>query len=100
MPQILDHASNIYLSITLSPSSPLFSTPSALSTGSHSLLTYQGQVGALSDVQLYSIPRGGLEPNWDSIQEDVLRGIREREGVVRVDIVQPPKQRAKRGDEL
>lgn len=97
MPQVLDHAANIYLSVTLSKSSSLFSTPSALST-SHSLLTYQGQVGSLSDVQLYSVPRG--QPNWNNIQDEVLKGIREREGVVRVDIVQPPKQRSKRSDEL
>jgi hypothetical protein len=97
MPQVLDHAANIYLSVTLSPASSLFSRPSALSVG-HSLLTYQGQVGSLSDVQLYSVPRG--QPNWNAIQDEVLKGIREREGVVRVDIVQPPKQRSKRGDEL
>lgn len=94
MPQSLDHNANVYLSVTLSSGSSLFAAPANLA-GAHSQLTHQGPVGALPDVQLYSIPR----PNWDNIHEDLLRSIREREGVVRVDIVQAPRQRAKR-DEL
>ncbi|KAJ3570001.1 hypothetical protein NP233_g4691 [Leucocoprinus birnbaumii] len=94
MPQALDFTSNVYLSITLSSSSSLFSSPSSLASTSSSL-TYQGPVGSLPDVQLYSIPK----PNWGNIQEEVLSDIRGREGVVRVDIVQPPRQRKKR-DEL
>jgi hypothetical protein len=94
MPQALDFDSNVYLSVALSPGSSLLSTPANL-VHVHPHLAHHGQVGALSDVQLYSIPK----PNWGNIHEEVLSSIRSRAGVVRVDIVQEPRTRSKR-DEL
>ncbi|KXN82229.1 hypothetical protein AN958_02920 [Leucoagaricus sp. SymC.cos] len=89
MAQALDHNTNVYLSVTLATGSSLFSTPSSLA-GTHSLLRHQGPVGALPDVQLYSIPK----PDWDNIHEE--SAVKKREGVVRVDVVQPPRQRSRR----
>lgn len=91
MPQVLDFDSNVYLSITLSSGTSFFSAPSSLA-GIHSSLVYQGQIGALPDVQLYSIPKS------NRIQEEVLNMLRAKEGVVRADIVQTPQKRPKRGE--
>ncbi|KAF9441914.1 hypothetical protein P691DRAFT_521163 [Macrolepiota fuliginosa MF-IS2] len=94
MPQALDYNLNVYLAVTISSGSPLSSAPASL-INAHPLLNHDGQVGALPDVQLYSIPK----PNWDNIHEEVLGALRAREGIVRVDILQAPRQRSKR-DEL
>ncbi len=94
MPQALNHNSNAYIAVTLAPGSSYLSVPAGL-TVSHPSLAYQGPVGALPDVQLYSIPK----PDWEHIHEEVLSTVRSREGVVRVDIVQEARQRSKR-DEL
>jgi len=90
MPQVLDFDSNVYLSVTLSSGTSFFSAPSSL-TGIHSSLVYQGQIGALPDVQLYSIPKSNRI-------EEVLNMLRAKEGVVRVDIVQTPQKRPKRDE--
>lgn len=94
MPQALDHNANVYLAVTLSSGSPYFSTPANL-VSANPLLAHQGPAGALPDVHLYSIPK----PDWENIHEEVLSALREREGVVRVDLIQAPRQRSKR-DEL
>jgi hypothetical protein len=95
MPQTLDHSANVYLTVALSPGLSLSSGPSDLAVV-HPSLNHRGlAVDTIPDIQLYSVPK----PQWEDIHADVLKSIREREGVVRVDVVQPPRQRSKR-DEL
>jgi hypothetical protein len=93
--QTLDHIANTYLAVSLSPSSPYLHNPSALSDA-HPSVTHVGQVGQMSDVQLFSIPR----QEWNHAQQDILGFLNAQQGVIRVD-VQAVKQRTKRGgDEL
>ena len=93
--QPLDHIANAYLAISLSPSSLYYHNPSALSIA-HPSIAYVGQVGQMTDTQLFSIPR----QEWDQAQRDILGSLTAQEGVTRVD-VQSLQQRAKRGgDEL
>jgi len=85
--------SNVYLAVTLARTSPFYVNPSGLSA-SHSAVNHVGNVGQLSDVQLFSVPK----VEWDSRQQDILSFMKGGEGVQRVD-VQSPKTRSKR-DEL
>jgi len=90
--QALDHTANVYLAVSLSSSSPYLQNPSELSSA-HPSVTHVGQVGQMSDVQLFSIPKDGS-------QHDILELLNAQEGVTRVD-VQDVKRRTKRGgDEL
>ncbi|EKM56119.1 uncharacterized protein PHACADRAFT_257193 [Phanerochaete carnosa HHB-10118-sp] len=92
---VLDHTQNIYLTVTVSPSSPVFSNPQSLTI--HPSMRYLGTVGALPDVQLLSVPR----ESWETIQENVMSTLKRMDGVRRVEMEQPPRMRAKRGiDEL
>ncbi|KDQ59795.1 hypothetical protein JAAARDRAFT_633082 [Jaapia argillacea MUCL 33604] len=94
-PLQLDFASNTYLAVTLSRSSPYYQSPAGLAT--HPSVTHIGPVGALPDVQLFSVPNG----EWVTDGDAVVRSLDlRREGVVRVDLQSPPRARAKRGDEL
>ncbi|GJE88110.1 hypothetical protein PsYK624_041930 [Phanerochaete sordida] len=89
---VLDHAQNVYLTVTTSPS---FANPQSLAI--HPSVSYLGNVGALPDVQLLSVPR----ESWESVRESVMSTLSRMDGVRRVDMEQPPKTRAKRGaDEL
>jgi hypothetical protein len=93
--QALDHTANAYLAVSLSPSSPYLQNPSELSSA-HPSVTHVGQVGQMSDVQLFSIPK----QEWDRAQHDILGLLNAQQGVTRVD-VQAVTQRTKRGgDEL
>lgn len=89
----VDYSANTYIAVTLSPSSIFQQDPASLSMV-HPALTHIGQVGALQDVQLLSVPNG----DWNSVKDDVLGRLGGQSGVVRVD-VQQQKTRAKR-DEL
>jgi hypothetical protein len=98
-PLNLDYTSNIYLAVTLAPSSSYASDPASLST-SHSALsnaqfTHVGQVGQLRDVQLYSVPKDKWEQS--GVQEAVTDALRKAspEGVRDVEI-QAVKMRSKR----
>lgn len=94
-PHVLDHAQNIYLTVTVAPSSPVSSNPQSLAI--HPSMTYLGTVGALPDVQLISVPR----ESWEIIHENVMNTLKRMDGVRRVEMEQPPKMRAKRSvDEL
>ena len=86
----LDHGNNIYLTVTVSPSSAAASNSQALIV--HPSITHLGHVGQLQDVQLLSVPRA----SWDLVQDSVMSTLRGISGVQRVAIEQPPRMRAKR----
>lgn len=93
--QNLDHSTNAYLAVTLTPASPYYHNPSTLASF-HPAVNHIGQLGSLSDVQLLSVPK----TEWDVSRNEITSSLRSKEGVLRVD-VQEVKQRAKRGgDEL
>ena len=86
---------NVLITVTLSPTSALYSSPDGLIV--HPLLTRLGRVGELQDVQVLSVPRD----NWSQTQGDVLSALNALPGVLRVDVQDPPRTRTKRGgDEL
>ena len=91
-PHMQDHNANVYLTVTVSQSSPLYQNPNLLAC--HSALTHVGQVGQLRDVQLLSVPRG----DWDHVQGDVFSALNSLQGVRRVDVQDPPRLRAKRDE--
>lgn len=93
----LDYNSNTYLAITLSHNSPIISSPQSLlssgASGSRFELSHVGQVGQLSDVQLWSVPKD----HWNAYSEDILSFLKGKEGVEGVD-VQELKQRTRRDE--
>ncbi|KAI0747715.1 hypothetical protein C8Q80DRAFT_1219175 [Daedaleopsis nitida] len=89
------HAGNVLLAVTLSPTSAAHADPDALVV--HPLVARLGQVGALQDVQLLAVPR----ESWPTVQGAVVDALHALPGVLRVDVQDPPRLRAKRGaDEL
>ncbi|KAL4254442.1 hypothetical protein ABKN59_003652 [Abortiporus biennis] len=91
--QVLNYSENVYLTVTVSPE--LAQQPSGLLI--HPSLTTLGQVGELRDVQFVSVPKA----KWDNIHNEVISSLQELAGVSRVEVLDPPKQRVKRGgDEL
>lgn len=95
MPHNMNHNTHTYLTLAFSPSSPFFSSPASLRS-KHPGLTYEGHVGELADVHLYSIPKG----EWMQKRDGVLRELEGTEGVMHVE-EQVLKQRVRReGDEL
>ncbi|KAK0441383.1 hypothetical protein EV421DRAFT_1711764 [Armillaria borealis] len=88
-----NYDANTYLTVTLAPNSPYNKSPEALST-IHPLITHVGQVGALDDVQMLSVPK----QEWTQRGEEVLASLKAAQGIHRVD-VQSLRQRPKR-DEL
>ncbi|KAH9483534.1 hypothetical protein JR316_0003002 [Psilocybe cubensis] len=95
MPHQLNHDTHGYLAVTFSPNSSFLNAPSSL-INAYPGLQYQGQVGELSDVHLYSMPKD----IWLSARDDVLGGLKKDGDVVYVE-EQVPRQRVKRGgDEL
>lgn len=91
----LNHDINIYLAVSLAPSSQ-YST-SRIDLPSYPSVSDIGPVGQLSDVKLLSIPKD----EWENAGENILETLRQdKQNVLRVD-VQMPKTRKKRGtDEL
>ncbi|KAI5118089.1 hypothetical protein M0805_007739 [Coniferiporia weirii] len=92
----MDYNANVYVAVSLTPSSIYSNTPISLSA--YPSVAYAGNVGELSDVKLLSIPKD----EWPSNGEDILRILKaDTENVARVD-VQQPMSRKKRGgyDEL
>ncbi|RDX47393.1 hypothetical protein OH76DRAFT_778590 [Lentinus brumalis] len=90
-----EHADKVFITVTLSPSSALNSDPDGLVV--HPLITRLGRVGELQDVQLLGVPRD----SWAHTQREVLDALNQLQGVLRVDVQDIPKLRAKRGgDEL
>ncbi|OCH86202.1 hypothetical protein OBBRIDRAFT_738453 [Obba rivulosa] len=93
-PQNLNYDQNVYLAVTLAPSSASFNSPSVLAV--HPSVTHLGTVGQMRDVQLLSVPRH----DWDDVQAEVLSSLRSLGGVNRVDVQEPPRTRVKRGGEF
>ncbi|KAF7981081.1 hypothetical protein HWV62_35572, partial [Athelia sp. TMB] len=89
--QNLDHSTNAYLAVTLTPASPYYHNPAGLCSF-HPAINHIGQLGQLSDVQLLSVPK----TEWDISRQEITNVLRAQAGVTRVD-VQEVKQRAKRG---
>ena len=90
-PLALNYDTNIYLAVSLASASAYTSLPIVLPE--YPSVTQVGDVGALPDVKLLSVPKD----EWLNIGEDVLRKLREDSvNIVRVD-VQEPKTRKKRG---
>ncbi|PCH38529.1 hypothetical protein WOLCODRAFT_97271 [Wolfiporia cocos MD-104 SS10] len=90
----LNHDDNVYLAVTVAPSSRFVGDPDALAV--HPSLTHLGIVGQMRDVQLLSVPR----ESWPRLQGDVLAALNTLDGVKRVDVQDPPRARVKRGGEL
>ncbi|CAL1703207.1 unnamed protein product [Somion occarium] len=88
----MDFSSNVYLAVTTAPN--LSHNPSSLVV--HPTVTYVGKVGELADVQVVSVPKDA----WDNVKDDVFRALNALDGVQRIEIQSPPRQRVKRGDEL
>ncbi|KAF8644584.1 hypothetical protein AX16_008382 [Volvariella volvacea WC 439] len=91
----LDYSSNAYLVVTLSSTSPFFSAPSTLAS-LHPSLSFVGQVGQLSDVQIVSVPQA----HWEQDGNAIVASLRSGEGVVSVNLQQPKHRIRRRGDEL
>lgn len=89
----MDHSTNVYLAVTVSPTSQLFSQPEHLAT--HPSISHLGPVGQLEDIQLLSVPRA----SWGRVQGEVLAQLNSLNGVQRVDVQDAPRQRVKRGAE-
>lgn len=89
------HTDNVFLAVTLSPTSELYTNPDGLVV--HPLITRLGRVGELQDVQLLGVPRD----SWAHAQREVLDSLNALRGILRVDVQDIPRIRAKRGgDEL
>ncbi|KAI0657164.1 hypothetical protein C8Q70DRAFT_1046398 [Cubamyces menziesii] len=90
-----NHEENVFLTVTLSPTSALYNDPDGLAI--HPLITRLGRIGELQDVQVLSVPRA----SWPQMQGSLLDALNGLPGVLRVDVQERPKMRAKRGgDEL
>ena len=90
---VLDHAQNVYLTVTVSPASAAYANPHSLAIDP--AITYVGTVGQLPDVQLLSVPRA----SWEGMRDNVLNTLKGLDGVRRVDVEQPPRTRTKRDTE-
>ncbi|KAK7038054.1 p-loop containing nucleoside triphosphate hydrolase protein [Favolaschia claudopus] len=91
----LNYAANTYLAVTLPSASSYLHQPASLAL-LHPAAAHVGQLDAMADVQLVSVPKDEWEMS-EAKREEILAAF---EAVGRVD-VQEPKQRAKRGgDEL
>ncbi|KIO32535.1 hypothetical protein M407DRAFT_241417 [Tulasnella calospora MUT 4182] len=99
----MDYTLNTYLAVTLAPASPYFSAPANLVSAqvvqsAPFQLVYVGNVGALQDTHLYSIPKSQYEQVKDQVY--AVLGTLKPNHIRSID-VQVPRQRAKRaGGEL
>ncbi|KAI8974232.1 hypothetical protein BD414DRAFT_184944 [Trametes punicea] len=90
-----NHDENVFLTVTLSPTSALYSNPDGLAV--HPLIRRLGRVGELQDVQVLSVRRD----TWPRVQGEIMDALNALPGVLRVDVQERPKLRTKRGgDEL
>ncbi|KAG7531972.1 hypothetical protein FFLO_03979 [Filobasidium floriforme] len=108
-PPALSYSTHAYLTITLKPNTPLFDNPQTLGTPdspSPSLvkslpvpLVYVSQVGELVDSHIYQVDAS--KEVFKEVKEQVLESLRELkgEGVLKVDVMEEPKMRIKRGGE-
>ena len=96
MPLSLDYNTNVYLAVSLTPSSTFKSTPIQLDSFP-STVEDLGIMDNLPDTKILSVPKD----EWSNVGEDILNALRnDKANVLRVD-EQKPKLRTKRGgDEL
>ncbi|KAI9069467.1 hypothetical protein FKP32DRAFT_1608394 [Trametes sanguinea] len=95
-PLAQNHDENVFLTVTLSPTSVLYNDPDGLAAA-HPLIRRLGRVGQLEDVQVLSVPR----QDWPRVEGEVMDALNALPGVLRVDVQEKPKARVKRGgDEL
>ena len=87
-----EHREKVFITVTLSPTSALFSEPDGLLI--HPRLARLGRVGELQDVQVLTAPRA----EWPDVEDPVLDTLRGLPGVLRVDVQELPKLRAKRDE--
>ena len=93
MTTALDYSTNVYLAVSLTPTSIYHNTP--VQIASFPSVSQVGNVGALVDVLLLAVPK----TDWASGGEDILKTLKEdKENVMRVD-VQETKRRVKKGGE-
>lgn len=96
VPLTLNYDTNVYLAVSLTSNSVY--SDSSIMIPDFPSVSQVGNVGALADVKLLSVPKA----EWQSIGEDVLKKLRgDKSNVIDVE-VQEPKLRTKRGghDEL
>ncbi|KAF8521102.1 hypothetical protein BU17DRAFT_65061 [Hysterangium stoloniferum] len=95
----LNHATNAYLTIYLTPSSSYLSDPPSL-CAIHPALAHVGAVGAMRDAQILSVPK--TETGWldERVRGDVVAALEGRvgAGIQRVEVMAEPRTRAKRGE--
>ncbi|OSD02139.1 hypothetical protein PYCCODRAFT_443607 [Trametes coccinea BRFM310] len=95
-PLAQNHDENVFLTVTLSPTSTLYNDPDGLAAA-HPLVRRLGRVGQLQDVQVLSVPR----QEWPRVEGEVMDALNALPGVLRVDVQEKPRARVKRGgDEL
>lgn len=94
-PPRMDHANNAYFAVTLAPSSNYLSSPALLASLQPSL-SYVGQVGALSDVHLYSAPKN----EGDQVAAFLNERRGGSEGIIDIELQVPRKLAKRGGDEL
>jgi hypothetical protein len=93
-PRDLAYDTHTYLSIILAKSSPYFTDPKALADEVPGI-THVGQLGALDDVHIYSVPRD----QWGEFETaKKMEALRDVDGVLNVSL-QVPTQRRKRDEE-
>jgi hypothetical protein len=101
-PPQLSFGQNTYLSVGLSLDAP--STSGLTRRDGPPILTdpvpvsYVAPVGALADEHIYQVV--GLDqasPRWAEVEKDVLAALKGVDGIKRVSVMDPPKQRFKRG---
>jgi len=87
--------SSVDLAITFVPTSPLLANPSSLASAHPALhpLQYTKPAGQLSDVLVFTVPRGhdGTQRN------EIVQALKSLEGVLRVDVLEP-RMRTKRDE--
>ena len=88
----LDQASNVYLAVTLNPTSPFVTNrESLLQVPRYESITDEGFVGSLQDVKLLKVPN----EVWQAEKQDISATIESNENILKV-VVQEPKMRVKR----
>ena len=93
MTTALDYSTNVYLAVSLTPTSIYHNTP--VQIASFPSVSQVGNVGALADVLLLAVSK----TDWASGGENILKTLKEdKENVMRVD-VQEAKRRVKKGGE-
>lgn len=101
-PPQLAFGQNTYLSVALSPGSPSSSAltkrdgPPVLT--SPVPVSYVAPVGALAEEHIFAV--AGVAQGsaaWGAVEHEVLAALKGVDGVRRVSVLDPPKQRVKRG---